>query len=439
MANWIEQLGSFLWGGPLLLLVPAVGIYLSVRLSGIQVRRFFPAWRALRRPGAPADPGSGDVSAFAALMTAVGGIVGNGNIAGVATAITAGGPGALFWMWVSGVLGMATMYAETRLGVQFRRKGPDGLLVGGPMYYLSEGLGWRRVGIFFAAAMALKTLFATTTVQSNSMSLAMSSALPVEPHTAALIVAAGTGLCILGGVRSIARTSEVLTPFMGLFYLGAAATALFVFRGTLVQAAELIVQSAFGLEAGLGGAAGITMQSAFRYGFARGVYSNEAGSGSVPIAHASARTKDPGQQAEIAMLGVFLDTMIVATATGLVIVASGIWQGGNLDSTALSAAAFEAALGATGPTVVTAASLLFGLTTLISWAFYGEQCAAYLFGPRVRRPYRALYSLAIAFGAFGSAQVTWAFADVLNAVVMLPNLAALVALAGRSLRSTPES
>jgi len=428
MSQWIQSASDFLWGLPMLSLVLGVGVYLLVRLRAVQLRQFGQALRDLLQPPT-ADASAGDITPFAALMTAVGGIVGNGNIAGVATAITSGGPGALFWMWISGLVGMGTMFAESVLGIVYRRKGEDGLFLGGPMYYLEDGLGWPGVATFFAIGMALKTLLATTTVQSNSMSLVAASELGWSPTFTCFLAALVTGAAVIGGVRSIARVSEVLSPFMGLLYLAGAIGVLWTFRSELAASLALVIEHAFTPIAAGGGFLGASVRQAFRFGVARGVYSNEAGTGSVPIAHASARTNNPVAQGRIAMLGVFLDTMVVSSATGLVLLASGAWRSG-LESTTLTARAFSEGLGQMGGTVVLAASLLFGLSTLITWAFYGEQCAAYLLGPKARGPYRLIYCVAIMGGGLAGARATWAWADLLNGVMAIPNLVALVLLAG---------
>lgn len=411
----------------MLSLVLGVGLYVGLRSRFVQFWGFVSACRAITRSRQSA--GEGDVSAFAALMTAVGGVVGNGNIAGVATAIMAGGPGALFWMWVSGVVGMATMFAESVLGVRYRRQGQDGFYAGGPMYYLEIRLGWPKVATFFALIMALKTLVATTTVQSNSIASVVESELGWAPIVTCTLVAIMTAFVILGGVRSVGRVSEVLTPAMGAIYLVAAAAAIAAYAEKVPEVLALVFEHAFTPIAGAGGFLGATVQQAMRFGLARGVYSNEAGTGSVPIAHASARTSNPITQGKIAMLGVFIDTLVVATATGMVLLLTGAWQSG-LDSAALTAHAMGQALGPLGAPTVMIASILFGLSTLIAWAFYGETCAAYLFGPQARLPYRVLYCVAITGGALASVRATWALADLLNAFVVIPNLIALLLLAG---------
>lgn len=427
MAGWVQAASDRLWGAPMLLLVGGVGLYLLLRLRAVQLTRFATAVRTLLRRRE--RQGEGDISPFAALMTAVAGIVGNGNIAGVATAITAGGPGALFWMWVCGLLGMGTMFAESTLGVRYRRRGADGLFVGGPMYYLRDRLGWPRVAAFFAFGLAAKTLLATTTVQSHSISSVVEAEMGWPPLATCAAVAVLTGAAVVGGVRSIAAASEVLAPLMGVLYLTAAAVVLALYWRQVPGALALVFEHAFTPAGAAGGFLGASVKEAFRFGVARGVYSNEAGTGSVPIAHASARTRDPVAQGQVAMLGVFLDTLVVSSATGLVLLATGVWSSG-LDSAALTARGFAAGLGSLGGPVVLAASVLFGLTTLISWAFYGEQCAAYLFGPRARRPYRLLYCVAILGGSLAGARAIWAWGDLLNGIVAIPNLVALLLLGG---------
>ena len=425
MGEAVQAVSDWLWGPPLLVLFLGTGGYLLIRLRGVQVRELLSALRAVsQRQDGHAE---GDISPFGALMTAVGGIVGNGNIAGVATAITAGGPGALFWMWVSGVIGMGTMYAESVLGVRYRSRGADGLFVGGPMYYLRDRLGWPRVAAFFAFGLAAKTLLATTTIQSNSIAYVVQAELGWPPLVTCSLVAVLTGAVVVGGVGSVARASELLAPLMGLLYLVGAGAVLFVFRDEIGAALRLVVGHAFNPMAATGGFLGAGVREAFRFGVARGVYSNEAGTGSVPIAHASARTRDPVAQGKVAMLGVFLDTLVVSSATGLVLITSGSWSSG-LESSALTASAFSSGLGRAGGWIVLAASLLFGLSTLISWSFYGEQCAAYLWGPRARSPYRLLYCLAIVGGSLAGAQAIWAWGDLLNGVMAIPNLIALLAL-----------
>jgi len=424
MSYWIQQASDWLWGAPMLVLFVGVGVWLIVPLRGIQFRAPLSGLRALKKKDGLQD---GDISPFAALMTSIAGIVGNGNIAGVATAVTAGGPGALFWMWISGVIGMGTMFAESILGVRYRKKTGDGLWVGGPMYFMRDRLGWPKIAAFFAFATAAKALLATTTVQSHSIATVVESETGISPFWTCVFVAGVTAAVVLGGVQSIARTSEILSPIMGILYLaGAGAVLAFTWR-EIPSALALVVHHAFTPMAATGGFLGASVREAFRYGLARGVYSNEAGTGSVPIAHASARSKDPITQGRIAMLGVFLDTLVVCTATGLVLLTTGSWSSGT-DSSALAALSFSSVLGPVGGWIVLGASLLFGLSTLFAWAFYGEQCAAYLFGARARLPYRILFSLAIIGGSVSGARAIWAWGDLLNGIAAIPNLIALVLL-----------
>lgn len=431
MSQTIQALSDWLWGPPMLVLVLGTGLYLLVRLRAVQFTEFGSAVRSVVHRPEAAD--EGDISPFAALMTAVGGIVGNGNLAGVATALTAGGPGALFWMWVSGLIGMGTMYAECVLGVRYRHRDAKGLFVGGPMYYLRDRLGWHKIAAFFALGLAAKTLLATTTIQSNSIASVAERELGWAPIVSTAGLALVTATVVIGGVKSIARVSEVLAPLMGLIYLSGAVVVLYLFRHQIGTAIALTVEHAVSPVAASGGFLGAGVREAFRFGVARGVYSNEAGTGSVPIAHASARTADPIRQGRIAMLGVFLDTMVVSTATGLVLLVSGQWTSG-LDSTALTAAAFSAGLGRGGGTIVLVSSMLFGLSTLVTWAFYGEQSAAFLFGSRARLPYRLVYCIAIVGGASAGARAVWAWGDLLNGIMAIPNLLALVVLGGEIAR-----
>ena len=295
------------------------------------------------------------------------------------------------------------------------------------MYFMRDRLGWPKVAAFFAFATAAKALLATTTVQSHSIATVVESETGLSPLWTCLLVAGVTAAVVLGGVQSIARTSEILSPVMGTLYLAGAGLVLVISWREIPAALALVVHHAFTPMAATGGFLGAGVREAFRFGLARGVYSNEAGTGSVPIAHASARSRDPITQSRIAMLGVFLDTLVVCTATGLVLLTTGAWSSGA-DSSALAADSFASVIGPVGGWIVLAASLLFGLSTLFAWAFYGEQCAAYLFGPRARVPYRVLFSVAIVGGSVSGARAIWAWGDLLNGIAAIPNLIALVLL-----------
>ena len=341
-SSWVQTASDWLWGPPMLSLVLGVGVYLLFRLRVIQVRDLTRAVRDLRK--GHSTESSGDISPFAALMTAIGGVVGNGNIAGVATAITAGGPGALFWMWVSGFVGMGTMFAESALGLRYRHRGSDGLMLGGPMYYLRDALGWRFLAALFALGMAVKTLLATTTVQSNSIALIAQSELGLSPWLTCSLLAIVTASVVLGGVRSIASVSEILAPVMGVLYLVGAIGVLLAFSDQILPALRLVVSHAFSPIAATGGFLGAGVRQAFRFGIARGVYSNEAGQGSAPIAHAAAKTDEPVSEGVVALLEPFIDTIVICTATALVVITTGYYAPDFSDSLGgieMTSAAFE--------------------------------------------------------------------------------------------------
>ncbi len=416
----------------MLVFILGSGLYFSLRLKWIQFRQFRRATRESLLSTQPA--GEGNITPFQALMSALSGIVGNGNIAGVATAIVVGGPGAVFWMWTSALLLMATMYSESLLGCLYRRRDPDGTYLGGPMVYIREGLRWRPLALAFALAMALKTLFATTSVQSNSMSLVVAEEFGYAQLHTCLFIALATWLVVIGGLRSIARTAQFLVPFMTLAYLLGGLAVLLIQADQVGGALREIFTHAFTAKSATGGFAGASVMMALRYGAARGAYSNEAGTGSVAIMHATAQAADPVRQSLIAMMGVFIDTIVVCTLTALVILTSGIWTGG-LNSTALAAASFASALEG-GSWIVVVSSLLFGYSTLITWCFYGEQCAAWLFSDRAKGWYRWMFCGAILLGATHEVENVWSLGDLLNGVTVLVNLVGIVALSGVVVRAS---
>jgi len=428
----IKTAADFIWGPQMLVFILGSGLYFSFRLKWIQFRQFRRATRESLRSTLPT--GEGNITPFQALMSALSGIVGNGNIAGVATAIVVGGPGAVFWMWISALLLMATMYSESLLGFLFRRRDMDGTYLGGPMVYIREGLHCRPLAMAFAVAMALKTLLATTSVQSNSMSLVVAEELGYAQLHTCLFISLATWLVVIGGLRSIARTAQVLVPFMTLAYLLGGLAVLLIQADQMVGALREIFTHAFTTKGATGGFAGASVMMALRYGAARGAYSNEAGTGSVAIMHATAQTADPVQQSLIAMMGVFIDTLVVCTLTALVILTSDLWTGG-LNSTALAAASFASALEG-GGWIVVGSSLLFGYSTLITWCFYGEQCAAWLLGDRAKALYRWLFCGAILLGATREVENVWSLGDLLNGVTVLVNLVGIVALSGVVVRAT---
>jgi AGCS family alanine or glycine:cation symporter len=438
----IRVVSNIVWGTPTLVLLFGAGLVFTIRLGFIQLRKFGLAskflFRGIGKKNKDLSRGDpGDISPFQALMVALAGAIGNGNIAGVATALTLGGPGAIFWMWLSALLGMATMYAESVLGIKYRIKLKDGTMAGGPMYYIRDGLGWRWLAGIFAFFMGIKALFSTTMVQSNSISLVISkqTGLPMLAVAAGLAVI--TWIVIVGGIPRIGQIAEGLTPVMSAIYVGSGLLILIIFVDEIPNAIGLILTHAFSPMAAAGGFAGASVQAAMRYGVARGAYSNEAGTGSAPVAHGAAKTKNPVQQGLIAMLGVFVDTLIICTMTALVILVTGVWQSGQT-STALTSEAFSYAFPAIGGWVVLLSSLLFGYSSLLSWPYYGEQSFAYLFGVRIKKPYRWAFCLMILIGGITRVEFVWNIGDILNGMMAIPNLIAILALSGVVVKLTKE-
>ncbi len=428
MEALIAQLNAIAWGPAMLVLLGGTGIYLTVRLGFLQFRKLGYGFRQLWRGRAPSDA-EGDISAFNALMTAMAATIGTGNIAGVATAIAAGGPGALFWMWCIALIGMATKYAEAVLAVRFRERDEAGNFVGGPMYYIRNGMGarWAWLGGVFAFFGAVAGFGIGNTVQANSVADALEQTFLMPSWLTGLVLAGLVAVVLIGGVRRIAEVAGRLVPFMAVTYLLCGISILLVHAGELPSAISLIVEAAFTPTAQVGGFAGATVWAAIRFGVARGVFSNEAGLGSAPIAHAAARTNNPVRQGTIAMLGTFLDTIVVCSITGLVIIVTGAWTSGE-SGAPLSSMAFAYGLPDVGAYVVSIGLALFAFTTLLGWSYYGERCAEYLFGIRAILPFRVLWVCAVPIGATISLDFVWLLADTLNALMAVPNLIALLVL-----------
>ncbi|NQX89285.1 MAG: alanine:cation symporter family protein, partial [Halioglobus sp.] len=380
----------------------------------------------------------GDIPTFRALMTSLSATIGTGNIAGVATAIALGGPGALFWMWMTALVGMATKYAEAVCAVRFREQDAKGNFSGGPMYYIKNGLHrrWHWLGVAFAVFGGLAGFGIANTVQSHSVSDVLQSTFAIDPNTTGIVLMVLVGAVVLGGIRRIAVVASFLVPFMAIAYLVVGVSIIFLNLPALPGALATIVHAAFNPTAATGGFAGATVWAALRWGVARGVFSNEAGLGSAPIAHAAARTNQPVQQGMIAMLGTFIDTLIVCSVTGLIIVIMDVWPGG-VSGAPLTSMAFSAAMPG-GEYVVTIGLCLFAFTTIIGWSFYGERCVVFLFGTRAILPFRILWVLAIPLGSAGDLSTVWLVADTLNALMAIPNLVALILLAPLVFRLTRE-
>lgn len=426
MSELITTINSWAWGPIMLVLLLGTGIYLSLGLRFITIRKIPGAFRLLLsgRKG----EGAGDISPFSALMTSLSATIGTGNIAGVATALALGGPGALFWMWITALLGMATKYAEAVCAVKYREQDEDGNYSGGPMYYIKNGLHkrWHWLGVAFAIFGSLAGFGIANTVQSNSVSQVLSDSFSVPPLVTGLVLMVLVGAVILGGIKRIASVASLLVPMMALSYI---LMCLFVIGsnlGAVPGALAYIVDSAMTGSAAAGGFAGATMWAALRFGVARGIFSNEAGLGSAPIAHAAARTNQPVEQGMIAMLGTFIDTLIVCTMTGLVIVIMDVLPSG-VSGASLTTMAFSNAMPG-GAIIVTIALCLFAFTTMIGWSFYGERCVVFLFGTRAITPFRVAWVVAIPVGTLVELDMIWLIADTLNAFMAIPNLIALLLL-----------
>lgn len=426
----LTTISGWVWGPPLLALLVGTGIYLTWILRGLQLRMLWHALYLALVVRREQDDQPGDISHFQALMTALAATVGTGNIAGVATAIAAGGPGALFWMWVTGLVGMATKYAEAVLAVRYRRRDARGQMCGGPMYYLSEGLGLPWLGTLFAVFTAIAGFGIGNMVQSNSVAHAAQETFGVAPWLSGLVQAVATAVVILGGIRSIGRAASLLVPVMIVFYVAASLVALAIYADRILPALGLVLTHAFTPTAASGGFAGAAVMMTIRMGVARGVFSNESGLGSAPIAAAAAKTRYPVAQAMVSMTQTFIDTIVVCTMTGLVILVSGAWDSGATGA-ALTTQAFSRALpGDEGGIVVAVGLILFAYTTLLGWSYYGEKAVEYLFGERAIPAYRTLWCILIAVGAVAQLDLVWTFADVMNGLMALPNLVGLLGLSG---------
>lgn len=420
----IGQLSDFVWGPPLLILLLGTHIFLTFRLRFIQ--RYL--GKAIKLSLQRSHEGSGDISPFGALTTALAATIGTGNIVGVATAIAAGGPGAVLWMWLTGVFGIATKYSEALLSVKYRIKTKDGLMAGGPMYVLERGMKQKWLGVIFAIFTAVSAFGIGNMVQANSISAMVHETFRIAPWITGVVMAVLTAFVILGGIKSIAKVCEALVPFMAISYVGGCIILLLMNASGIPATIQLIFQSAFTGHAMFGGFAGATMKEAIRYGVARGLFSNESGLGSAPIVAAAAQTKNPVRQALVSSTGTFWDTVVVCAITGLVLVNSGEWIKG-LKGAALTKAAFSD-IQIIGPIILTMGLLTFVFSTILGWSYYGEKAAEYLLGPKVVTPYRLLWVGAVLLGSLLSLPTVWSLADVTNGLMAIPNLISLIVLNG---------
>ena len=402
-------------------------LFLTARLRLVQ--RHIP--KAIRLSLSPDEGSQGEISQFGALATALAATIGTGNIIGVSTAIALGGPGAVLWCWLTGVFGIATKYGEALLAVKYRTRGKTGAIVGGPMYTIERGLGWKWLAVIFAAFTVLATFGAGCTVQSHAITDVIHTTFGVAPAISGLVVTAVTAVVILGGVKAIAKVCEKLVPFMSLFYILGCIAILVLNAPYLGEALALIVKSAFGFQQIAGGFAGGAMMAACRYGMARGLFSNESGLGTAPIAAATAQTKNPVRQALVSMTGTFWDTVIVCAMTGIVVVSSMVkqpqlYQGASDDAmTRLAFANLPA-----GQIVLALALSVFAFTTILGWSYYGERCVEYLFGPKGIPVYRLVFLVVLFIGAVANLELVWSFADLMNGLMAFQNLLSVLLLSG---------
>jgi AGCS family alanine or glycine:cation symporter len=420
----IATLSNWVWGPPMLTLLVGTGLYLTILLKGMQFRALPLAFKLIFRKDHHHE---GDITHFAALMTALAATVGIGNIVGVATAITLGGPGAVFWMWMTGLVGMATKYSEAVLAMKYREKGPHGMR-GGPMYYLAKGAGLPWLGTVFAVFTACAAFGIGNMTQANATAKIFESTFHIAPYITGWVLMILTGMVILGGIKSIGRFTSILVPFMIVGYVSTALVVLFIHVDQIPHAFGLIFSNAFSPASATGGFAGATIAAAMRYGIARGVFSNESGLGSAPIAAAAARTADPVKQALVSMTQTFIDTLVVCTMTALVILTATSWTHG-VSASELTSASMAETLGDTGKIIVAISTALFAYSTLIGWNYYGEKAIEYLFGSKSIAVYRVFFTVTVIVGATMSLELVWNFSDLMNGMMAIPNLIGLLLLA----------
>lgn len=436
MLELFKAINNLVWGPPLLILLVGTGVYFTLRLGMFQVSKLPTAFRLIFSSD---QSGQGDVSSFAALCTALAATVGTGNIVGVATAITTGGPGALFWMWVAAFFGMATKYAEGFLAIKYRTKDANGQAAGGPMHYITLGMGqkWKPLAVFFAVSGVLVALLGIGTFsQVNSITASLETSFGLEPPLVSVITAISIAFVVFGGIEKISDVSTKIVPFMAILYILASITVLAVHWDQLLPTLALVFKSAFTPAAAVGGFAGATVQQAIQRGIARGVFSNESGLGSAPIAAAAAKSDNPVEQGLISMTGTFIDTLIICTLTGFTILVTDQWSVEGLAGAPLTQAAFATVFGNTGSIALTISLVLFAFTTILGWSYYGERCIEFLFGTKSILPYRLVFVAMVALGGFLKLDLIWTIADIVNGLMALPNLIALLALSPVIIKET---
>lgn len=424
MEGIFNQISNFIWGIPLILLLGGTGIYLTIQLKGIQFKHLKRGLSLafIRRH----ETGEGDITHFEALTTALSSTVGVGNIAGVATAIAAGGPGALFWIWVIGWVGMATKYSEALLAIVYREKDVKGLMCGGPMYYIAKGLKLPWLGTIFAVLTAIAAFGIGNMVQTHSVADAAFTSFDIQPWLTGIIISFGVALVVIGGIKSIGRTTSYLLPFITGIYILGCLIVIIANISSLPATIWLVIKSAFTGHAALGGFAGASVMMALRFGLSRGIFSNEAGLGSSAIAAAAAITPNPVNQALVSMIQTFIDTIIICALTGIAIINTGLWQSGETGAT-LSTYTFNNALpGNIGHFIIFFSLIFFAYATILAWEYYGEKAVEYIFGYKGVIPYRILWVATILLGSTLKMSLVWSFADIMNGLMAVPNLIALI-------------
>lgn len=424
--NAILWLNGIVWGPPMLILLFGTHLFLTFKLKFIQRYVF----KAIKLSVTKDDSGTGDISQFGALTTALAATIGTGNIVGVATAVAIGGPGAVLWTWLTGLFGIATKYSEGLLAVKYRVKTSDGTMLGGPMYALERGLNMKWAGVAFAVFTVVASFGIGNMTQANSITSMLDATFGINPTISGVVITIAAAIVILGGVKSIARVCEALVPFMALFYILGCVVILVINAAYIPEAITTILSAAFSPKAAAGGFAGSTIMLAMRYGVARGLFSNEAGLGSAPIAAAAAQTKNPVRQALVSMTGVFWDTIVVCLLTGLVLVTSVLKSPdvlGGLAGAALTSAAFGQIKGI-GPFVLAVGLVTFAFSTILGWSYYGEKAFEYLFGKKLSKYYRIVYVLVVMVGSVSANAFVWDLSDTFNALMAIPNLICLILL-----------
>lgn len=430
MVDFLNLIDGYVWGPPLLILLVGTGIFMTLRTGFVQILRLPLAFKLIFSTGKNKD--AGDVSSFKSLCTALAATVGTGNIVGVATAIHAGGPGALFWMWLAAFFGMATKFSEGTLAVKYREVDKNGAIAGGPMFYIKNGMGekWKWLGGLFAGFGVFAAIFGIgNTTQVNSIVDVVKITFNVDVVWSAAILFILVTAIIFGGLQSIAKTSSKIVPTMALIYFVTTVSILLMFADQIPAAIGLVLESAFTPTAATGGFLGASVMMAMQSGIARGLFSNESGLGSAPIVAAAAKTRWPAEQGLVSMTGTFIDTIIICTLTGLTIIVSGQWSA-DLNGAALTSAAFSQAYPVFGNYLLTIGLVLFAFTTIIGWNYYGERCVVYLVGTKGILPYRIVFVIMTLVGCFMKLDAIWALADILNGLMAIPNLIALLCLSG---------